>query len=124
LPLNEDCVDLVTVAFGVRNFEDLGAGLRELVRVLKPGGTLLILEFSHPEGLAAPLLSWWVRNVPPRVGRWISGDPEAYSYLPASVGSFATVGEMCAMLEEMALKEVCGRRLTGGVATLYEGRKS
>ena len=68
LPIADAAVDVVTVAFGVRNFSDLASGLGELARVLRPGGVLLVLEFSRPRGFLAPLLGWWVGNVPPRVG--------------------------------------------------------
>ncbi len=121
LPIASQSVDVVTVAFGVRNFADLPAGLSELVRVLRPGGLLLVLEFSQPRGKLAPLLGWWVRNVPPRVGRLLSGDAEAYSYLPASVSTFPDGVVMCRKLEAAGLGQVCVRPLTGGVASLYEG---
>lgn len=121
LPLPEGCVDAVTVAFGVRNFADLEAGLAELVRVLRPGGLLLVLEFSRPDGPFGPMLRWWGRTVPPRVGRWISGDPEAYRYLPATIDGFPNTGEMRGVLAATGLDRVRARRLTGGVATLYEG---
>ncbi len=123
LPVAGASVDAVTVAFGVRNFEDLGAGLAELVRVLRPGGWLFILEFSQPRGPLAPFLGWWARTVPPRVGRWLSGDPEAYSYLPASVSTFPSLERMTGVLEAIGLEEVSGRALTGGVAALYGGRR-
>lgn len=123
LPIDDECVDVVTVAFGIRNFSDLGGGLKELVRVLRSGGTLLVLEFSRPHGRLAPLLSWWVRNVPPRIGSLISGDSEAYSYLPASVGSFAEGRELCRAIEAAGLGNVEVRRLTGGVASLYKGTR-
>jgi demethylmenaquinone methyltransferase/2-methoxy-6-polyprenyl-1,4-benzoquinol methylase len=123
LPIEDSCMDVVTVAFGVRNFSDLGNGLMELARVLRPGGTLLILEFSRPRGPLAPLLGWWVRNIPPRVGHLISGDSEAYSYLPASVGTFAEGRELCRSLEAVGLRNVEARRLTGGVASLYKGTR-
>ena len=121
LPIADSSVDVVTVAFGIRNFADLDAGLAEMVRVLRPGGTLLVLEFSHPRGPLAPLLGWWVRNIPPRIGRVLSGDPEAYSYLPASVSAFAEGSELCRALEAAGLMNVEARRLTGGVASLYQG---
>lgn len=121
LPLGDATVDVATVAFGVRNFEDLDRGLSELVRILAPGGRLLVLEFSRPHGVFGPLLRWWVRTVPPLVGRWISGDGEAYSYLPASVGRFPDRDEMVERLRALGLEPVLARRLTGGVATLYEG---
>jgi demethylmenaquinone methyltransferase/2-methoxy-6-polyprenyl-1,4-benzoquinol methylase len=123
LPIADASVDVVTVAFGVRNFFDLGAGLAELARVLRPGGILLVLEFSRPRGPLAPLLGWWVRNVPPRVGRLVSGDAEAYAYLPKSVGTVAEGGELCRLLETAGLERVEVQRLTGGVASLYEGKR-
>lgn len=121
LPFRDRVADVVTVAFGIRNFADLGSGLNELVRVLRPGGVLLVLEFSHPRGPLAPILGWWVRNVPPRVGRWLSGDAEAYDYLPASVSTFPEGTAMCRGLEKVGLVDVSVRPLTGGVASLYEG---
>jgi demethylmenaquinone methyltransferase/2-methoxy-6-polyprenyl-1,4-benzoquinol methylase len=121
LPYADRSADVVTVAFGVRNFEDLECGLAELIRVLRPGGLLLVLEFSQPRGLLAPLLSWWVRTVPPRVGRMISGDPEAYQYLPSSVGTFADADTMCRILIDLGLEHVEAEPLTGGVSTLYRG---
>ena len=124
LPMADETVDLVTVAFGVRNFEDLEGGLRERARVLRPGGRLLVLEFSQPRGPAAPILRAWVRWVPPVVGRLVSGDSEAYSYLTASVGSFPDEDEMSGVLGRAGLNEVRAMALTGGVATLYEGVKT
>jgi len=121
LPVADASVDVVTVAFGVRNFEDLERGLEELIRVLKPGGTLLVLEFSRPRGLFGPVLGWWVRTVPPRIGRWLSGDPEAYRYLPASVGAFADAATLSRMLGDLGLERVEAATLTGGVCTLYHG---
>ncbi len=123
LPLPDGAVGMVTVAFGVRNFESLERGLAELIRVLHPGGRLLILEFSHPHGVLAPVLSWWTRTVPPRVGRWLSGDPEAYTYLPSSVETFPDAAVMSALLARLGLEDVRATAQTGGVATLYEGRK-
>jgi demethylmenaquinone methyltransferase/2-methoxy-6-polyprenyl-1,4-benzoquinol methylase len=123
LPLADASVDVVTVAFGVRNFSDLETGLSELVRVLRSGGLLLVLEFSRPVGRLAPILGWWVRTVPPRIGKILSGDGEAYSYLPASVSSFADSAEMCRRLGEAGLEDVRARPLTGGVASLYEATR-
>lgn len=123
LPIADGVVDVVTVAFGARNFEDLETGLSELSRVLRPGGVLLVLEFSHPRGPLGPLLDWWVRNIPPRLGRLLSGDREAYAYLPASVGTFADAETMCAILGELGLESVSARPLTGGVCTLYQAHR-
>jgi demethylmenaquinone methyltransferase/2-methoxy-6-polyprenyl-1,4-benzoquinol methylase len=124
LPLGDASVDVVTVAFGVRNLADLGAGLAEFARVIRRGGELLVLEFSLPRGPIAPVLAWWMRNVPPLVGRLVSGDPEAYTYLPASVSTFVEGSEMCRALEGTGFADVESLRLTGGVASLYQGRRS
>jgi demethylmenaquinone methyltransferase/2-methoxy-6-polyprenyl-1,4-benzoquinol methylase len=123
LPLEDGAVDAVTVAFGVRNFENLETGLGELVRVLSPGGTLLVLEFSRPQGRLGALLRWWAEAVPPRVGRWLSADADAYTYLPASVSTFPHGESMRRALRTAGLDRVESRPLTGGVATLYEGHK-
>ena len=123
LPVADASVDVVTVSFGVRNFEDLETGLAELTRVLRPGGVLLVLEFSQPTGVLGPFLGWWVRSIPPRLGRLISGDPEAYAYLPASVGTFADAGTMRSILAGLGLDEIDARPLTGGVCTLYQARR-
>jgi demethylmenaquinone methyltransferase/2-methoxy-6-polyprenyl-1,4-benzoquinol methylase len=123
LPLASGIVDVVTVAFGVRNFESLERGLEELVRVLRPGGTLLVLEFSTPRGAFATMLEWWSRTVPPKVGRLVSGDIEAYTYLPRSVAAFPEPCELTATLRSVGLSRITARPLTGGVATLYEGAK-
>jgi demethylmenaquinone methyltransferase/2-methoxy-6-polyprenyl-1,4-benzoquinol methylase len=119
MPIADEALDVVTVAFGVRNFEDLGSGLREVARILRPGGTLLALEFSRPRGALAPLLGWWMRNVPPRAGTLISGDPEAYAYLTESAERFPESTALCGLMARVGVRPVEVLPVTGGVATLY-----
>jgi demethylmenaquinone methyltransferase/2-methoxy-6-polyprenyl-1,4-benzoquinol methylase len=124
MPIGDGALDVVTVAFGIRNFEDLETGLRELARVLRPGGTLLALEFSRPRGPLGPLLGWWMRHVPALVGKLVSGDPEAYGYLIESAQSFPEGKELCDVLEMVGLRTVDATPVTGGVATVYAAVKA
>jgi len=124
LPLADGALDAVTVAFGIRNFEDLAAGLRELARVLRARGRVVILEFSTPRGRMAPLLRWWVRHLPPCAGRLLSGDGEAYRYLSATVATFPDGDELCSLLRAAGFAGVRATPLTGGVATLYDGERA
>jgi demethylmenaquinone methyltransferase/2-methoxy-6-polyprenyl-1,4-benzoquinol methylase len=124
LPLADGALDAVTVAFGIRNFEDLAAGLCELARVLRPGGRVVILEFSTPRGAFAPALRWWVRHLPPLIGRLVSGDGEAYRYLADSVATFPDGDELRRRLEAAGFAGVRSTPLTGGVATLYDGERA
>lgn len=119
MPIGDGAMDVVTVAFGIRNFEDLEGGLRELTRILRPGGTLLVLEFSRPRGAMAPLFNWWMRHVPPAVGRLVSGDQQAYGYLAESARSFVEGGELCGVLKRVGLRPIETTPVTGGVATVY-----
>ena len=123
LPLPDGCVDLVTVGFGVRNFESLDRGFRELQRVLRDGGRLLMLEFSEPRGGAAPLFGWWLHHVLPVVGGVLSGDASAYHYLPQSVAEFPERDEVTAMLTRAGLEPCGARSFSGGLVTLYEAEK-
>ncbi len=120
-----DCrFDCVTAAFGVRNFGDIGAGLREMCRVTRPGGECFVLEFSEP---TVPLFSWAYRiyfhRILPGVGRIVSKDRGAYSYLPQSVGGFPAPEHFAEMLREAGFSEISRRRLTFGVAYVYTAVK-
>ncbi|MCU0453281.1 MAG: bifunctional demethylmenaquinone methyltransferase/2-methoxy-6-polyprenyl-1,4-benzoquinol methylase UbiE [Bacteroidetes bacterium] len=119
LPFASASFDVVSVAFGIRNFEDLSAGLREMHRVLRPGGQLRILEFSRPRrGLWGSLFTWYFVAVVPKIGRWISGHPEAYTYLPTSVAAFHDSDSLDQILRTAGLKVSASIPLTGGIATL------
>jgi demethylmenaquinone methyltransferase / 2-methoxy-6-polyprenyl-1,4-benzoquinol methylase len=124
IPLAERSVDAVTMAFGIRNVENPEAACREILRVLAPGGRLAILEFSMP---TTPVLRgvyrWYFENVLPRVGKAISRHDEAYAYLPASVGVFASPGDFAALLRNTGFVDVSARSLTFGTVCLYSARR-
>lgn len=115
--------DAVMVAFGVRNFEDLEKGLSEMRRVLADGGLLCVLEFSRPKGMLGPLFRLYFRHALPAIGRAISKDAAAYSYLPASVEVFPEGDAFVDLLRRAGFAEPTCRRLTGGIASLYLARK-
>ncbi len=123
LPFADASFDAALVAFGVRNFEDLQAGLREIARVLRPEGTLVVLEFSWPRTpVVRQLYSLYARYVLPLVGRLLSGDAGAYAYLPASVRAFPDGNDFLRRMEVADYHDLKWRPLTFGVASLYRGR--
>jgi demethylmenaquinone methyltransferase/2-methoxy-6-polyprenyl-1,4-benzoquinol methylase len=123
LPFGESEFDAILVAFGVRNFGDLGRGLAEMRRVLRPGGCAVVLEFSHPT--AFPMKQAYAiysRYVLPRLGGAISGDAGAYRYLPDSVAAFPDGEAFLGRMEAAGFRDLRADRLTFGVASLYFGR--
>lgn len=123
LPFEDDSFDGVTVAFGVRNFENLGKGLSELRRVVKKGKSVYILEFSKVEGFLGPFYMFYFKNILPQIGRLVSKDNRAYTYLPDSVNSFPYGEKMKGILKETGFTKVEYQKLTLGVATLYKATK-
>lgn len=124
LPFGDATFDGATVAFGVRNFADRAAGLAELRRVLRPGGILGVLEFSHPRlPLFRQLFLLYFHRVLPALGRWISGRGGAYRYLPESVRDFPAPAEFEDQLRQAGFIEVGCVRYTFGVAALHFGRR-
>jgi len=125
LPFPDNIFQLVTIAFGLRNVTDTDKGLREMVRVTRPGGRVAILEFSRPRHpLLGRLYGWYFRFVLPCVGQLISRSPEsAYRYLPASVLKFPDYDALVDRMRVAGLTEVKYQPFTFGVATLYVGVK-
>jgi demethylmenaquinone methyltransferase/2-methoxy-6-polyprenyl-1,4-benzoquinol methylase len=122
LAFDDASFDVVSVAFGVRNMTDPIAALRELRRVLRPGGRLLVLEFSLPGSwlVRGPFLVYF-RHVLPRVGGWISGKEDAYRYLNRSVEGFPYGEDFAEILRNVGLVDVRFDPLSLGIATLYQG---
>lgn len=123
LPFPDASFDLVTSAFGFRNLADYNAGLREIRRVLKPGGECGILEFSDPPGIRGKIYHLYFKSVLPRIGRLISGNCGAYSYLPASVARFPQPQEMLTRMEQVGFRGASWIPYTFGIAGLYRGKK-
>jgi demethylmenaquinone methyltransferase / 2-methoxy-6-polyprenyl-1,4-benzoquinol methylase len=122
LPFSDESFDLVTTAFGFRNLANYEGGLKEFLRVLKPGGTLGILEFTDPApGFWGDAYRWYTRTVLPKIGGWISGDAEAYRYLPRSVGRFFRPKELASVLKEVGYDQVRYHLMTLGSVALHLG---
>jgi demethylmenaquinone methyltransferase / 2-methoxy-6-polyprenyl-1,4-benzoquinol methylase len=124
LPFNDSSFDLVSCAFGFRNLANYDRGLQEIMRVLKPEGAIAILEFAEPRGkMFGGLYRLYFRHVLPRLGGLISGNAQAYSYLPSSVTKFPDPDELQAKFERAGFSAVQYERWTGGIVTLHTGRK-
>lgn len=116
--------DAVTVAFGVRNFENLEKGLKEMARVLRPGGKAIILEFSKPSGsFFRGLFNFYFFNILPVLGKIVSRHSSAYTYLPESVDAFPSGKEFTDVMQNCGFHSVNARPLSGGIATIYTGIK-
>ena len=115
--------DSVTAGFGIRNVGDPGAALAEIRRVLRPGGRLVVLEFSVPGGRLGGLFRRYFQAVLPRIGALVSGDAGAYAYLPASVDRFPSPPAFAASMERAGFTAVSWRLLTGGIACLHRGER-
>lgn len=124
LPMPDNSFDCVTVAYGVRNFEHLDRGYSEMARVLRPGGMLCVIELSVPEGkLVRPLYNLYTRHIIPAVGRLISNDSRAYTYLPESIAAMPQGEKMLRLMTDAGLSGATLRRLTFGTCTIYTARK-
>lgn len=124
LPFEENKFDAVIVAFGVRNFENLEKGLAEIFRVVKPGGKVVILEFSKPSHFPfKQLYNFYFKFVLPKIGRLISQDQAAYTYLPESVQAFPDGNDFLKILSGIGYKNAACQPLTFGISSLYTGIK-
>lgn len=124
LPFGENKFDAVIVAFGVRNFENLENGLAEMLRVVKPGGKVVVLEFSKPRKFPfKQLYRFYFKFVLPKIGRWVSKDSSAYTYLPESVEAFPDGDGFIKILNRLGYKNTACKPLTFGISSLYIGTK-
>jgi demethylmenaquinone methyltransferase / 2-methoxy-6-polyprenyl-1,4-benzoquinol methylase len=120
LPFEDASFDAATVGFGVRNFDDLDAGLRELRRVLRPGGRVAVLEITQPRGLLRVFYSLWFDRIVPLLGKVLPGGA-AYTYLPASVRRFPAADELARRLESAGFGAIEVRLFAGGIVALHTG---
>lgn len=124
LSIASDSIDVTTVAFGVRNFGDLEAGLREIARVLKPGGKVVILEFSTPSnGLIRSIYHLYNHRILPRIGGMISRDRSAYEYLPDSIEEFPAPALFLQLMHTAGFRNCHARSQSFGIAQIYIGEK-
>jgi demethylmenaquinone methyltransferase/2-methoxy-6-polyprenyl-1,4-benzoquinol methylase len=124
LPFEDNKFDAIIVAFGVRNFENLEKGLAEMFRVLRPGGKVVVLEFSKPKSFPfKQLYNFYFKNILPTLGKTISKDNAAYTYLPESVKSFPDGKDFTSILDKLSFKNTECKPLTFGISSIYTGIK-
>jgi demethylmenaquinone methyltransferase/2-methoxy-6-polyprenyl-1,4-benzoquinol methylase len=124
LPFEADAFDAVTVAYGVRNFENLEMGLADINRVLKPGGKAVVLEFSKPKVFPVKqLYKFYFNYITPGIGKLFSKDSRAYSYLPESVAAFPDGKDFIALMDKVGFKNTKSRPLAFGICSIYTGVK-
>lgn len=121
LPFGDREFDVVTVAFGLRNMADYPAALREMHRVLKPGGRLVILDFSLPNGIMRAPYRWYLHHILPHLAGWLTGQKDAYEYLGGSIEAFPSGKAMTGLLESCGFGKTGHTPLSLGVVTIYEG---
>ncbi|MFC1589352.1 bifunctional demethylmenaquinone methyltransferase/2-methoxy-6-polyprenyl-1,4-benzoquinol methylase UbiE [Pseudomonadota bacterium] len=123
IPLEDESVDVLTISFGIRNTTDIKKSLQEITRVLKPGGHFYCLEFSTPYAWLRPFYDVWSRTVIPRLGAFVAGHPDAYTYLIESIREFPAQQEMAKMIRTAGLDNVSYSNLSFGIACIHRGKK-
>jgi len=123
LPLEDSSVDACTIGFGFRNLEDRAAGLREIRRVLKPGGTLLVLEFSQPFRVLRPFYYFYLEKVLPRIAAKLTGNQSAYDYLCGTIAAFPDRPSLTDKICNAEFRDVTATPLTGGIVALHQAWK-
>lgn len=124
IPFSDNKFDATMVAFGVRNFYDTAKGLQEMLRILKPGGIAVILEFSQPKVFPVKqIYAFYFKHILPFVGRFFSKDISAYNYLPDSVYQFAEGDEFLLIMKDAGFNHVQKKPLLFGISTIYSGKK-
>lgn len=124
LPLEPAVVDAVTISFGLRNLADRARGLREMHRVLRPGGRVYILEFSQPYRWFRPLYYFYLRHLLPRIAGWVTGDRAAYSYLNETIEAFPDRGTLAEEIRAAGFEDVRAQPMTLGIVALHTGVRS
>jgi demethylmenaquinone methyltransferase/2-methoxy-6-polyprenyl-1,4-benzoquinol methylase len=120
LPLPDAAFDVATIAFGLRNLADRARGLAELRRVIRPGGRLIVLEFSRPSAWLRPAYSLYLRHILPAIAGWLTGDREAYAYLNSSIEQFPDAARLAVEITAAGFYDVQVHRLTGCIVALHE----
>ena len=119
MPFEDDFCDLLTVAFGLRNMANYADALKEMNRVTKPGGRLLVLDFSLPKGILAKPYGFYLNKVLPKIAGLITGERGAFEYLAGSIDQFPSGEEMCKLIESQGYKDAQVQALSGGIASIY-----
>jgi len=123
LPFDDQTFDVITVAFGLRNMADYSAALKEMNRALKPGGRLVILDFSLPKGILRAPYRFYLHNILPRLAGMLTAQKDAYEYLGGSIEQFPSGKNMLSLLESSGFTETNATPITGGVVSIYEGTR-
>ncbi len=122
LPYEDDRFDIASIAFGIRNVDDPVKALREMARVVRSGGNVVVLEFGQPKGMLKKPYEWYSQHIMPAIGGWISGNREAYTYLPRTSAKFPAGDEFLDLMRDSeSFSNMKAEKLTGGIAYIYVG---